>query len=127
MYLSSLDQNICRRIKGETETIEYLDLSSGFMNSNDLILFSKCIQSYQSTHNGSQSLIEIDLSSNEICGVNSRGEGNYEVSGLNAFIDILQTSRVLKVLCLDRNFLSIPGCEAIGKLILNQNSITNLS
>jgi hypothetical protein len=127
MYQSSLDQNMCRKIKGENETIEYLDLSSGFLNSNDLILFTKCIQTYQSTHNGSQSLIEIDLSSNQLCGVNSRGEGNYEVEGLNSLAAILQTSRVLKVLCLDRNFLSVPGCQAIGQLILNQNSITNLS
>jgi hypothetical protein len=126
MFQSSLDQNMCRKLKGENETVEYLDLSSGFISPNDLVLLTKCIQTYQSTH-GSQTLIEIDLSSNQLCGVNSRGEGNYEVEGLNTLVGVLQTSRVLKVLCLDRNFLSVPGCLAIGQLILNQNSITNLS
>jgi hypothetical protein len=129
MFQSSLDVSLCRRIKGEAgeSIIEYLDLSSGFIAPKDLLLLVKCIQMYQSTHSNSHSLIEIDLSSNQLCGVNSRGEGNYDAEAFTAFAAILQTSRVLKTLCLDRNFLSIPGCLAIGQLLANQNSLINLS
>jgi hypothetical protein len=127
MFQSSLDASLCRRIRGEAETIEYLDLSSGFIDPKDLLLLVKCIQTFQSTHSGSHSLVEIDLSSNQLCGVNSRGEGNYDGEAFAAFGAVLQSSRALKTLCFDRNFLSIPGCLAIGQLIINQNSIVNLS
>lgn len=129
MFQSSLAADVAlgKRIKGEGESIEYLDLSSGFISSQDLQLLSKFLQIYQSTHHGSHSLIEIDLSSNQVCNVNSRGEGNYDPEGINQFTETLQSSRVLKTLTLDRNFLSIPGCQALGKLLLNQNSIANLS
>ena len=127
MYQSSLDSNLIKRIKGESDPIEYLDLSSGFITPSDLLFLSKSIQFYQNNHSNSHSLIEIDLSSNQICGVNSRGEGNYDSEGFITLCNILQSSRILKVLCLDRNFLSIPGCNSIGQLILNQSSLTQLS
>lgn len=127
MYQSTLDQIICKRIKGETDIIEYLDLSSGFISSQDLLILSKCIQSYQSTHNGGHSLVEIDLSSNQLCGVNNRGEGNYDPDGFITFCNVLQSSRIIKTLCLDRNFLSIPGCASISNLLINQSSLTQLS
>lgn len=128
MFQSILDQIICKRIKGENnDIIEYLDLSSGFINSQDLLILSKCIQTFQSTHNNAHSLIEIDLSSNQLCNVNSRGEGNYDPDGLIALSNILQTSRIIKTICLDRNFISIPGSSAIGQLLINQNSLSQLS
>jgi hypothetical protein len=126
MYQSSLSSALVRNFKGEEGKADFVDLANGFIGSSDLIVIAKAMQHYSSTHSGASSVVELNLSFNQICGVNSRGEGVYDSSGFAALVLVLSTSRVLKTLALDQNFLAIPGCALLGEMLATQCPLKTL-
>ena len=53
----------------------------------------------------------LDLSSNELCGLNKRGQGTYDATGIKAVADALSVSSSMKKLIIFKNYL---GDEGIG-------------
>lgn len=78
MYQSSLSTALIRSFKGEEGKADYVDLANGFIGPTDLAVIAKALQHYNSTHSGASSVIELNLSFNQICGVNSRGSYDIE-------------------------------------------------
>ena len=74
MFQSSLTPAMIRKFRGEEDKADYVDLSNGFIGPPDLIAIAKAMQHYCSSHGGASSVIELNLSCNHICGVNTRGE-----------------------------------------------------
>ena len=51
------------------------------------------------------SALQLDLSSNKLCGVNDDGDGNYTAEGIIALADALKVTASLTTLVLDDNLL----------------------
>lgn len=73
MYQSTLNSALLRKFKGEEGKADYVDLSNGFISPGDLTAIAKAMTHYSSGHAGASTVIEMNLSFNQICGVNSRG------------------------------------------------------
>jgi hypothetical protein len=63
-------------------------------------------------------LTNLDLSSNQLCGLNSFGSGTYDASGINAIADALKSGRaVLTSLDLYGNQIGPEGAKALNEAL----------
>lgn len=127
-YLSNLSSTLLKRISGDPELprIECLDLTNGFISPSCLILIAKSISQYNQEYNVNGALFEINLGRNQICGIDDRGEGIYDPSGLICLIEALTPSRCLRLLNLERNYIGGDSCAALATLLEARNPLSQL-
>jgi len=75
---------------------------------------------------GSRVLKTLDLRDNELCGIDSIGQGTYSAVGITALAEALEVNGVLKELDLKGNHISDEGAKAIGEALRVNARLTNL-
>ena len=70
--------------------------------------------------------MQLDLSSNQLCGINSRGEGTYTAEGITAIAEALKVTGSLTVLNLRNNYIGSEGTKEIAKGLSANGSLTHL-
>jgi len=118
-----------KRIRGEAECakLENLDLSNGFISPFCLHMIAKSIQYNNTQNNINGALFDINLSRNILCGVNSAGDGDYDPTGLIELLETLAPSRCLRTLTLERNYIGVDACKALGTLLETRNPLSQLN
>ena len=99
---------------------------NGFIAPYCLHMITKSIKYNNRENNINGALFEINLGRNQICGVTERGDGEYDPTGLIALLETLTPSRCLRTLNLERNFLGLESCAAIGELLATRNPLSQL-
>ena len=89
-------------------------------------MIAKAIVQNNEANNINGSLCDINLARNQICGVDDRGEGEYDPSGLIELIETLIPSRCLRTLNLERNYIGTESCIALAKLLESRNPLSHL-
>jgi len=72
-------------------------------------------------------LTTLDLSSNELCGIDWRGQGTYNPSGIMAIAKALEVNAVLKSLNLSENKINDTGATAIATALEVNAVLTELN
>lgn len=106
--------------------IQNLELTNGFISPFCLHMIAKSIVFNNQQNNINGALFDVNLGRNQICGINNEGEGEYDPSGLVELLDTLSLSRCLRTLNLEKNFLGVPACVALGKLLETRNPMSHL-
>jgi len=110
------------------EIMEHLDLSNGLIVPRELITVAECIKDYHHHTNAISPLQTIDLSGNLLCGIDEHGDGEYDISGLTKFVEVILThadKRPLKKIVFYHNNIGKDGCRVLSALI-NSTSPTFL-
>jgi hypothetical protein len=98
----------------------HFDLSSSNAGSKELTVISDSIKHNNQSCEGMAPLISIDLSGNQICGIDFMMTGTYDSDGLNELSNVLinmsKMSRLRK-LNLSRNFLDVKGFTILSNLL----------
>jgi hypothetical protein len=89
-------------------------------------MISKSIVYNNQQNNINGAIYDVNLGRNIICGVNDRGDGEYDPSGLVELMDTLALSRCLRTLNLEKNYIGVPSCAALGKLLETRNPLSHL-
>ena len=111
--------------------LHHFDLSNALAGPRELSVIGDCIkQNVASIEGGMAPLISIDLTGNQICGLDSFLTGTYDSSGLSDLLTVLSNvgkmSRLRK-LNLSKNFLDVKGCSLVASfLITGPGSLTEL-
>ena len=95
-----------KKLKG-TEPVKSLDLSGKKLGVASAIVIASLI-----SVNGS--LTSIDLSSNQLCGLNWEGKGKYTTVGITAIADALRVNGSLTSVDLSENHLTNRGPDMTG-------------
>lgn len=117
-----LTAEIIRRLREGVgaDVMDHLDLSNGLIVPRELSTVADCIKEYHHiTHNVSP-LQTIDLSGNLLCGIDEHGDGEYDLSGLTRFVDVLLLhgdKRPLKKIVLYHNNIGKDGCRILSALM----------
>ena len=72
------------------------------------------------------SLTSVSLKGNQLCGVNYKGEGTYDASGIKAIADALRVNASLTSLRLDENSLGPEGAKALAPALAANASLTEV-
>jgi hypothetical protein len=72
------------------------------------------------------SALQLDLSGNELCGVNDDGGGNWTAEGIIALADALKVTTSLTLLDISRNGIGAEGAKAVAEG-LKHNSSSSLT
>jgi Ran GTPase-activating protein (RanGAP) involved in mRNA processing and transport len=62
-------------------------------------------------------VLQLDLSNNQLCGLDQFGRGNYTAEGITAIADALRVSASLTFLKLGRNLIGDEGTTAIARAL----------
>lgn len=89
-------------------------------------MIAKSIQYNNNQNNINGSLYDVNLGRNIVCGVNSAGDGDYDPTGLIELIETLTLSRCLRTLNLERNYIGMDSCKALGTLLETKNPLSHL-
>ncbi len=106
--------------------MENLDLSNGFIGPDELQTMAKCMSQYSIAKESQYPLYYLNLSSNRICGVNTFGIGDYDISGLTTLCNFFQTSLYLRRLSICDNIIGNEGCQVISKVLLSSCPLKEL-
>ena len=71
--------------------------------------------------------MQLDLSSNQLCGINAYGQGIYTAKGITAIAEALKVTGSLTSLELQWNEIGDKGAAAIAKGLSNNGSLTELN
>lgn len=152
VYQSTLSQTLIKRIRGEPDSprievsthitifviyelfynachfkfVQNLELTNGFISPFCLHMISKSIVYNNTQNNISGALYDINLGRNILCGVNERGGGDYDPTGLIELLETISPSRCLRTLNLERNYLGVESCRALGDLLGARSPLSNL-
>ena len=76
-------------------------------------------------------MTSVDLSSNELCGLDKYGRGTYDATGITAIADVLSVSTSMKSIDISRNYLGygddMSGVKAIANALNANTSMTKLA
>ena len=70
--------------------------------------------------------MQLNLSGNQLCGINYRGEGTYTAEGITAIAEALKVTGSLTELKLDYNGIGSEGAIAIAKGLSDNGSLTEV-
>ena len=70
--------------------------------------------------------MQLDLSSNQLCGINYFGQGTYTAEGITAIAEALKVTGSLTELNLEGNKIGNEGAAAIAKGLSANGSLTKL-
>jgi Ran GTPase-activating protein (RanGAP) involved in mRNA processing and transport len=117
-----LTTEIIRRLREGVgaDLMEHLDLSNGLIVPRELTTVAECIKEYHHIVHSVSPLQTIDLSGNLLCGIDEHGDGEYDLSGLTKFVEVLLTNsdkRPLKKIVFYHNNFGKDGCRVLSLLI----------
>ncbi len=102
--------------------LHFFDLSSGNVGPKEVSAIADCIKFNYQSCDGMAPLISIDLSGNQLCGLDFIMQGTYEPEGFGDFcttlVNMSKISRLRKI-NLSRNFLDVKGFALISNLLIN--------
>lgn len=135
---SNISSTIVTKLKDNTTNfggLHLLELSSTNIGSKDLTFLADLIKANGTTSETlpMSPLISVDLSNNPLCGVNSRGRGDYETDGLNDLLNCWislanKNSCRLRKLSLARSLIYPRGFTLLGNfLTIGPSSIQELN
>ena len=107
-----------KELKG-TDPVEMLDLSGKNLGVASAVVIASLIGV-----NGG--LTSLNLSDNQLCGLDNRGRGTYTAEGITAIADALRVNGALTALNLSSNHLEDEGVRAVCKAI-QSNKETKLA
>ena len=71
-------------------------------------------------------VLQLDLSNNELCGLDRSGRGTYTAEGITAIADALRVNGGLTMLALARNMLGEEGTKAICEALEQNKTLKEL-
>ena len=107
-----------KNLKG-TEPVESLDLSHKELRIASAIVIASLI-------GGNGSLTSLDLSNNQLCGVNEYGNETYNADGITAIADALRVNGSLTKMSLAWNTLGVEGTKAICDALEQNKTLKEL-
>lgn len=133
---SNLNPSLVQRLRDNTIAyggIHYLDVANSNIGPREISALGDVMRINGVGGNDGSPIISIDFTNNPLCGLNSRGKGIYDESGLNDFCSSWITignkgSSRLRKLNFTRCVLQSKGFSAISTLLTNgPSSIQELS
>ncbi|KAJ1387036.1 hypothetical protein B484DRAFT_459893, partial [Ochromonadaceae sp. CCMP2298] len=100
----------------------YFDLSNSAAGPKELSLLAESIKYNFTTVDGVAPLITMELSGNQVCGVDFLMSGDYESAGLTELVNVIVHIGVksrLRKITLSRNYIGLRGCTIISNLLTN--------
>jgi Ran GTPase-activating protein (RanGAP) involved in mRNA processing and transport len=131
---TNLNPALITRLKENTvgpQGLHHLDLTNCNAGSKELSALAEAIKSNIQSSEGIAPLISIDISGNQLCGIDSMMSGIYDSDGLSDFSNVMiimaKMSRLRKI-NISRNYLDTKGFAIIANILVNgPSSLTDLN